>query len=315
MSVEIEEQLNKIPIINKLVKWGKKVTFKKTEGLSLYDIMELYVIGIIEGAFTNRAAAIAFSFFMAIFPFLLFILNLFPYMPLANFQEDFLNLLSDNVPPTTYEAIYGIIEDIMNNSNQGLLSSGFILAMFLMANGVNAMLAGFENSYHVTITRNFIKQYIVSFTLGICLSIVLILSVAIIIISEILLNSIDYWYVDRLVVIDLSRYVLVLLMIWFCVSLLFKFGSKQLQHTSFVSIGSVITTLLIALSSYGFGIYVVRFAKYNELYGSIGTLLVLMIYIWLNCMILLLGFELNAAINKLKSERNSNNPNLNVESK
>lgn len=315
MSVEIEEQLNKIPIINKLVKWGKKVTFKKTEGLSLYDIMELYVIGIIEGAFTNRASAIAFSFFMAIFPFLLFILNLIPYMPLENFQEDFLNLLSDNVPPTTYEAIYGIIEDIMNNSNQGLLSSGFILAMFLMANGVNAMLAGFENSYHVTITRNFIKQYIVSFTLGICLSIVLILSVAIIIISEILLNSIDYWYVDRLVVIDLSRYVLVLLMIWFCVSLLFKFGSKQLQHTSLVSIGSVITTLLIALSSYGFGIYVVRFAKYNELYGSIGTLLVLMIYIWLNCMILLLGFELNAAINKLKSERNSNNPNLNVESK
>src|SRR5690606_8306621 len=316
MSVEVEEQLNKIPIVNKLVKWGKKVTFSKMEGLSLYDIMELYIIGIIEGAFTNRAAAIAFSFFMAIFPFLLFILNLIPYMPLENFQEDFMNLLSENVPPTTFEAIQGIIEDIMSNSNQGLLSSGFLLAMFLMANGVNAMLAGFENSYHVTITRNFIKQYLVSFVLGICLSVILIISVAVIIISEVLLNAIEYWYVDRLVVIDISRYVLVLLMIWFCVSLLFKYGSKQLQKTSLISIGSIITTILIALSSYGFGIYVLRFAKYNELYGSIGTLLVLMIYIWLNCMILLLGFELNAAINKLKREKNSNiNPNLNVENK
>ncbi|SRR5690554_105211 len=317
MSAEVEEQLNKIPIVNKLVKWGKKITFKKTEGLSLYDIMELYIIGIIEGAFTNRAAAIAFSFFMAIFPFLLFILNLIPLMPLENFQEDFMELIAENVPPNTFDAIQGIIEDIMNNSNQGLLSSGFFLAMFLMANGVNAMLAGFENSYHVTITRNFFRQYLVSFLLGICLSIVLILSVAIIIISEILLNAIDYWYVDKLLVIDISRYVLVLLMIWFCVSLLFKFGSKQLRHTSLVSIGSIITTVLIALSSYGFGIYVVRFAKYNELYGSIGTLLVLMIYIWLNCMILLLGFELNAAINKLKTERNNknNNPNLNVEIK
>ncbi|MFA7444609.1 MAG: YihY/virulence factor BrkB family protein [Flavobacteriaceae bacterium] len=316
MSAEIEEQLQKIPVINKLVKWGKKVTFKKLEGLSLYDIMELYIIGIVEGAFTNRAAAIAFSFFMAIFPFLLFILNLLPYMPLENFQEDFFELLSENVPPTTFDAIYGIIEDIMNNSNQGMLSSGVILAVFLMANGVNAMLSGFENSYHVTITRNFIKQYIVSFVLGICLSVILIVGVAIVIISEILLNAIDYWYVDKLVVVEVFRYVLVLLMIWFCVSLLFKFGSKQLQKTALISIGSIITTILIALSSYGFGIYVLRFAKYNELYGSIGTLLVLMIYIWLNCMILLLGFELNAAINKLKSEKNTIfNPNLNLNDK
>ncbi|HQX04216.1 MAG TPA: YhjD/YihY/BrkB family envelope integrity protein, partial [Flavobacterium sp.] len=83
-------------------------------------------------------------------------------------------------------------------------------------------------------------------------------------------------------------------------SLLFKFGTKQISKVSFISIGSVFTTLLILLSSYVFGIYVVKFAKYNELYGSIGTLLILMFYIWINCMILLLGFELNATINKLK---------------
>ena len=158
MSIQIEEQLSKIPVIRNLVSWAKKITFKKLGGLSLYTILELYSIGIVQGAFTSRAAAVAFNFFMAIFPFLLFILNLIPYMPLDNFQEDFFKFLSENVPPNTYDAIYGIIEDIMNNSNKGLLSSGVILAVFLMANGVSSMLAGFENSYHITITRGFIDR-------------------------------------------------------------------------------------------------------------------------------------------------------------
>jgi len=305
MAVEIENRLNKIPIVRNLVEWSKKVIFKKLEGLSLYDIMELYIIGIIQGAFTNRAAAVAFNFFMAIFPFLLFILNLIPFMPLENFQEDFFRFLAENVPPNTFEAIHEIIRDIMNNSNKGLLSSGFILAIFLMANGVNSMLAGFENSYHITITRSFIRQYLVSMALGVCFSIILLVTVALIVVTEVIVNMFEYRYLDSVIILSWVRYLFVALMILMCVSFMFKFGSKQFKKTSFISIGSVITTVLIVLSSYGFGIYVLRFAKYNELYGSIGTLLVVMIYIWLNCMILLLGFELNATINRLKSEKNS----------
>lgn len=303
MSAQIEERLSKIPVIRNLADWAKKVTFKRLGGLSLYNILELYVIGIIEGAFTNRAAAVAFSFFMAIFPFLLFILNLIPYMPLENFQEDFFQFLAENVPPNTFDAIHGIIEDIMNNSNKGLLSTGFIFAIFLMANGVNAMLAGFENSYHITITRSFVRQYIVSMVLGICFSLILLVTVALMVVTEVLVNAFEYIYFDSVTLLVWFRYLFVALMILVCVSFMFKFGSKQFKKTSFISIGSVITTILIILSSYGFGIYVLQFAKYNELYGSIGTLLVVMIYIWLNCMILLLGFELNATINRLKSEK------------
>ncbi len=305
MPSHIEEKLSKIPILRNLVVWAKKVTFKRLEGLSLYAIMELYLIGIIQGAFTNRAAAVAFNFFMAIFPFLLFILNLIPFMPLENFQEDFFKFLSENVPPNTFEAIHEIIRDIMSNSNKGLLSSGFILAIFLMANGVNSMLAGFENSYHITITRSFIRQYLVSMALGISFSIILLVTVALIVVTEVIVNMFEYKYLDSVLVLSWIRYLFMAMMVLLCVSFMFRFGSKQFKKTSFISIGSVITTILIILSSYGFGIYVLRFAKYNELYGSIGTLLVVMIYIWLNCMILLLGFELNATINRLKSEKNS----------
>ena len=91
-----------------------------------------------------------------------------------------------------------------------------------------------------------------------------------------------------------------MLMILITSSVLLKFGTKETKNSPFISIGSVFTTILIIISSYFFGIWVVKFSQYNELYGSIGTLLIMMFYIWLNCMILLLGFELNTSINRLK---------------
>ncbi|MFY7741184.1 MAG: YihY/virulence factor BrkB family protein [Flavobacterium sp.] len=302
MSLEIEEKLEKIPVINHLVRLMKSIKLPWLEGLSFYDLMELYIIGIAQGAFSYRAGAIAFSFFMALFPFALFILNLIPFIPIENFQVDFLNFVEDGVPPNTFEAIKSIIDDILNNSYKGLLSSGFILSIFLMSNGINAILGGFETSYHITISRSFIRQYLIALGMSILFSLILIVTVAAIVVSEVVIQKIQ---LNEIVNTDISfieiiRYGFVVLMVLITTSLLFKFGTKQTSKIAFISIGSVFTTILIILSSYIFGIYVVKFAKYNELYGSIGTLLILMFYIWINCMVLLLGFELNATINKLK---------------
>lgn len=299
---EIEEKLAKIPVISTIVLMLKKVKLPFLEGLSLYDLLELYFIGIFKGAFSYRAGAIAFSFFMALFPFTLFILNLIPFIPIEGFQEDFMGFISESVPPTTFEAISGIITDILNNSYQGLLSTGFILSIFLSANGINAILGGFETSYHITVTRSFFRLYFVSVALSLILALLLIFTVAAIVISEVFIQKLslrDYFY-DRIPWIQMSRFGFLILMILLTTSFLFKYGAKQTKSISFISIGSVFTTILTIISSYIFGIYVVKFAKYNELYGSIGTLLILMFYIWINCMILLLGFELNATIHNLK---------------
>ncbi len=302
MSIEIEQQLEKIPVIKHLVRLAKNIKLPWLEGLSFYDLMELYFLGIIKGAFSYRAGAIAFSFFMALFPFALFILNLIPLIPIEGFQEDFLKFVEEGVPPNTFEAIKNIIDDILNNSYQGLLSSGFILSIFLMSNGINAVLGGFETSYHITISRSFFRQYFVALVMSLLFSFILIVTVAAIVVSEVLIQSIQFHEVvdGNISLIQLTRYGFVILMVLITTSLLYKFGAKETSKISFISIGSVFTTILILLSSYVFGIYVVKFAKYNELYGSIGTLLILMFYIWINCMILLLGFELNASINKLK---------------
>lgn len=297
----VDDSLEKIPVVRNLVRFTQRIKLPWLEGLSLYELLKLYFLGIVEGAFSYRAGAIAFSFFMALFPFALFILNLIPFIPIEGFQEDFLEFVEQGVPPNTFDAIRNIIDDILNNSYQGLLSWGFILSIFLMSNGINAILGGFESSYHITITRSFIKQYLISVAMSLLLSLILIITVAAIIIAEVLILKIELrQFIGDSSLIQITSFGFVVLMILVTTSLLFKFGTKQTRQVPFISIGSVFTTLLIILSSYIFGIYVLKFAKYNELYGSIGTLLILMFYIWINCMILLLGFELNATINKFK---------------
>jgi len=304
MSAEIEERIEKIPILRNLVRLLKRIKLPWLEGLSFYDLLELYILGIIESGFTYHASAVAFSFFMALFPFALFILNLIPYIPIEGFQEDFLQFVKEGVPPNTYDAIANIINDILHNSHSGLLSTGFILSIFLMANGLNGILGGFESSRHVLIKRGFIHQYLVALGMSLVLSFLLLITVAIIVVFEVFIQRTIFQDVfsDQISLIVLGRYAFVIVMILVIISILFKFGTKRDKYRSFISVGSVFTTILIILDSYFFGIWVVQFSKYNELYGSIGTLLILMFYIWINCAILLLGFELNATINKLKKK-------------
>ncbi|MFV8346378.1 YihY/virulence factor BrkB family protein [Flavobacterium sp. ZB4P13] len=301
MSKEIEIKLQRIPIVRNLVNVLKKIELPWLQGLSLYDLLELYGLGIVESALTYHASAIAFSFFMALFPFALFILNLIPYIPIEGFQDDFLQFVREGVPPNTYDAIYKIINDILNNSHSGLVSYGFLLSILLMANGLNGILGGFESSRHVLIKRGFIRQYIVALGMSLLLSFLLIVTVATIVVFEVFIQKTILS--DQVALIVLGRYAFVILMILGTTSILFKFGTKHDKNRAFISIGSVFTTILILLDSYAFGIWVIKFSKYNELYGSIGTLLILMFYIWINCMILLLGFELNATINKLKVKK------------
>ena len=303
MSKEIEQSIEKIPILRNLVRPLKRIKLPWLEGLSFYALIELYVVGILEGGLTYHAGAIAFSFFMALFPFALFILNLIPFIPIEGFQDDFLQFVKQGVPPNTYDAIYKIINDILNTSHSGLLSSGFILSIFLMANGLNGILGGFESSKHVLVKRKFWNQYFVALGMSLILSLLLLATIAIIVVFEVFIqySMIQDVLSDRIPLIILGRYAFVILMILITTSVLFKFGTKHDKNRVFISIGSVFTTVLIILDSYFFGIWVLRFSKYNELYGSIGTLLIMMFYIWINCMILLLGFELNATINKLRT--------------
>ncbi|WP_323787929.1 YihY/virulence factor BrkB family protein [Psychroserpens sp.] len=306
MSKAIEDKLEKIPVVNLLVKFFKSIKLKVLEGLSLYDLLELYTIGIVKGALSTRASAIAYSFFMALFPFLLFVIIVIPYIPIEGFETEFLNFLQSFLPPTTTEFFYeSIFENIKGG---GLISSVFLVSMLLMANGVNAVFSCFESSYHDQLTRNVFKQYMFAFGVALILAFLLILTVAVLGFFNIYVveNIVELAHVENEnsgFLLVLSQYLFFIIMVYLATATLYYFGTKEGKQFKFFSIGALFTTLLIILTSYLFGIYIESFGQYNKLYGSIGALLILMFYLWLNANILLLGFELNVSLTTLRKHR------------
>ncbi|MGC6480141.1 MAG: YihY/virulence factor BrkB family protein [Flavobacteriaceae bacterium] len=287
---------------NKAKSFLDAIRFPGLGGFSIYDLLELYVLGIIRGALTARAGSISFSFFMALFPFLLFVLNLIPFIPLDNFDAILLEFLELLLPRETHVLFEDIFMDIQAKPRGGLLSSVLLLSIILTANGVSAVFSGFEESYHVKLSRNFFKQYLYAVCVAILLAFLLLMAVAVFVLFE-------YYILSRVAEniplnINLFRWVqlgFILLMVYCSSAILYYFGTIEGKKARFFSPGASMTTLLLIITTYLFGIYLDNFAQYNQLYGSIGALLIFLLYIWINANILLLGFELNAVLTHLKS--------------
>lgn len=291
------------PLLKSIIELLDSVKLPGFNGFSFFDLLEMYFSGIIKGALTARAGSISFSFFMAIFPFLLFILNLIPFIPINNFDSILLNFIELLVPNDSQGFFSQIFQDIQNKPRGGLLSSVFILSVILTANGVSAIFSGFEESYHIELSRNFFKQYLYSVGVAILLAFTLLLAVVFAVYFEIyiykhfkqlLQNTLDW--------IRLGQSFFYIVLTYFSVSILYYFGTIEGRKSKFFSPGALMTTLLIMLTTWLFGIYIENFSTYNQLYGSIGALLIFMLYIWLNSNVLLLGFELNATLMRLKNE-------------
>ena len=291
-----------IPVVDNFVGLMRKIKIPGLEGMNLFDLLQMYVSGIIKGALTSRAGSIAFSFFIALFPFALFVLTLIPFVPIEGFQEDFMSFIYKVLPSKdASDAVAHVLDDIANNKYGGLLSFGFVLSIFLMTNGVNAILSGFEYTFHDIETRTVVRQYIVSLAISLVLAFLLLLTVGLIIVIEIvidsmqeqgLVNDANFWLSGVQILILIALLVV-------SISLLYYFGTREGRKISFFSPGTILTIVLIIINFLIFRVYLEKFAQYNQLYGSIGTVIVIMLFIWLNSIILLLGFELNTSLLKL----------------
>lgn len=296
----------RLPIIGKGISYLESIKLPGFEGMSLKELLDIYATGIIKGALTARASSIAFSFFLALFPFSLFLLTLIPYVPIEGFQEDFISLIFSAVPSQNAKlAISSVLNDIATNKYGELVSLGFLLSIFLMTNGVNAILNNFEYTFHGIETRTVLRQYIVSLLITLLLALLLIITVTVIIVLEVMIHeldlkgvihNVDFW----------NRFIQVIFLILFVIislSLLFYYGTKEGRILSFFSPGTILTTILLIVNFKIFGSYIEKFGEYNRIYGSIGTVIVIMLFIYLNSIILLLGFELNASLSKLHKLR------------
>ena len=302
-------KLAQLPVIKLIIGFSKAVKPPGFYGFSIYDLLEMYIIGIVKGALSYRAGSISFSFFMALFPFLLFIINLIPFVDMIpfirieNFDQTFLNYIELFLPKETQTFFTGIFEDILNKPRGGRLSSVFLLSIILSANGVSAIFGSFEVSYHVEFSRNFFRQYFLSVGVSIMLAFLSLFAVITFFYFEFyILNNLESLVPSEIRLSRMSQISFFGLYAYLTVSILYYFGTIEGRRIRFFSPGALMTTLLFFFTTYGFGIYIENFSTYNQLYGSIGALLIFLLYIWINSNILLLGFELNATLTRFKRE-------------
>lgn len=287
----------------KLSRYSKKMVLPLFDGLTLYDVLIIFFKGIAEGRILDRAASIAFSFFLALFPGIIFLFNLIPFFPVEGIEAEVFNTFQRILPPDTYDATRSTIADILNNKRSDLLSIGFFLALLFATNGINSLISNFNHTIHQIETRGFLRQQLVSVSLTIVLSILFLVGLALIIFSSSVLNSLltfFHWDAISPLFIETSRLVLMVMIVLMAIAFMYNFGPAKKRAWHFISPGSILATALIILTSLGFSYYVSNFAMYNKLYGSIGTLLIILLWIYLNSIVLIIGFELNASIAALK---------------
>lgn len=278
---------------------------KFKSGVSLLFILKTFFNKMKEDDIQTMAGAIAFNFTLSLFPGIIFLFTLIPYIPIDNLTEHIQSFMQEGLPESVYEFTWGTIEDIVAKPRGGLLSFGFLMALYLSKNGMLSIMTAFNNVYTTRESRNFLKKQAIAIMLTVFFAFSIFLAVVVLVLgTQILDQSFDFLELDHSGLIYWSilslRYVVILLMFLMIISLIYFFAPTVESKFNFFSAGSFTATVLIIVVAKLFAFYVDNFGNYNKLYGSIGALLGLMFFFFAISLIILVGFQVNASIDKAR---------------
>lgn len=276
----------------------KTVSFPGFEKVPIYDVFWFFIRGIKQGGLNIRATAIAFNFLLALGPALIFFLTILPYLPINNFQETLENVLFDFIPSNSYIAIEPLIDEIFHRRG-GLPIFGLLTSLFFAQKGIHGIIEAFNATFHTLETRSWYQQRIVSIGLVFVFYGLVAIASSIFVAGKGLVNSISQYNEGKMDTILLlsGKWVMLLTITFFCISILYYFGPSRKTKWKFFSAGSTLATILTIVSSLGFTYFMDHFAQLSKFFGSIGALIAIMLWMNFNAISLLIGFELNASIN------------------
>ncbi|WP_443938922.1 YihY/virulence factor BrkB family protein [Pedobacter sp. MW01-1-1] len=312
----LHRRLLHLKIYYNFIEWSKNCVLPGFSPLPLYTVATFFFKEISKDTLINKASSLAYSFMLAIFPGIIFLFTLIPFIPISGFQDQLLQLIRLILPNNAYSAVESTLFDIVKNQNSGLLSFGFLSAIFFATNGVKNLMKAFNKSSLIIETRSWLKQRYIAFilTMVICLSIII--CIGAMTFGELLLSHLkhqlnikDGFYIY---VIQFTRWALLGMLYFITISILYRYGPANAKKWHLFSAGSWLATILAFLTFWGFSYYINHFGSYNKVYGSIGTLIVVMIWLYLNSLILLLGFELNASVDVSKRSVKIIRPTFNL---
>lgn len=300
--------LNSLPVKFVLNK-SKKISLPGFQGLSIFQVVRFFIQQINTVGLNERAAAISFNFIMAIPASAIFLFTLVPYLPISKqFTLQILKLTKDITPnQNTYLLINDFLNDFFNRPRNALLSFGFLLAIFYSSNAMMGVIRTFDKSIFEEKKSNFLKKRWKALKLTFILTF-LIFGIVLILMGQDyffnnLMNWIDLKNKTILSLIKNFRWLFILLFFFYSIAFIYRYAPSVNEKWKLISPGTILATVLTIGTTLIFSWWVNNFGSYNKIYGSIGTAMIIMLIIYFNSLILLIGFELNVSITKLKSEK------------
>lgn len=295
--------INSVPVTS-AVRLSKTIVLPGFDGQSIFNVARFFYEAVTRSSVLDRAAAISFKFILAIFPALIVVLTLIPFIPIDDFQESLMHFFEQLMPAEAYNLISDTLDSLVNQKHSTLLSVGFILGLYFGSNTVQAILDGLHASYHIEQKYSTWKQRLISLGLIIFLPLLIAVALFILTASGFIIN---YLHINELIGDDITlfmlqvfKWVLSALLIMLSISTLYNAANGHPGKWKIFSAGATLSTIGMLIVSAGFAFFVNNFGTYNKLYGSLGAVLVTLLWVYINFITLLVGFELNTSIVKAK---------------
>jgi len=304
MKQTLLDHIEKLPPVAWVLTKSKSTSLPGFEGVPIFDVVRFFIKQVQTIGMTERASSIAFNFVMAIPPAIIFLFTLIPYLPITQaFQLELYGLIKDVIPGERDNAILiGFLQDFINNPRNGLLSLGFVLSLYFSSNAMMGIMRSFDKNYVGFTKRKGFHRRMVALKITGLLYLIVFSSLAILIARDVVLKWLGIENEQLIALIMNLRWFVIVLLFFFCISFIYRHAPSVQKKWRLLNPGSVLATLLMLVMTLALSWWVSRFSNYNQLYGSIGTVLIIMVLIFINSLILLIGFELNVSIYSLQSQ-------------
>jgi len=288
-----------------LITQAQRIKLPGSGGFSVYRIARFFFLALSEGRLVTRASAIAFKLFLAFFPAIILLLTLIPYIPVEDFQEKLMGNFRAMLPPAVYYFIEGLLHDLVVRKHSGLLSLSFITGLYFASNGMDAILQGFSDSYHLGRRHSPLKQRLLSLGLMLTLTVMMVVAIALLTFSDHVIRMLPEFGI-RLGGLErfglfAAKWCITVLLITASIGLLYNAGDPTARSFRIFTPGAVLAVILTLLLSQALAFFFTRITDYNALYGSLGAILAVQLWLYFNMLVLLIGFELNASIAHARS--------------
>lgn len=285
-----------------VIRKSKNIIFPGFNGIPLFDVVRFFFIQIQKTSLNERASSIAFNLLLAIPPALIFIFTLIPYLPVKDLLEQVYELIRDVVPGRqNNEPIINFLKDFAGTERSGLLSFGFLLALYFSSNAMIGIMGSFNKMNYIGFSqRHYFHDRWVAIKLTLILFLIIILSIVVLVTRGVVLTWLGIEDPTIRTIIFNARWIVILMLFFFIISFIYRHAPAVHKKWKFINPGSILATFMMIAFTMGFSYYVVNFGNYDKLYGSIGIILILMLMIYFNSLVLLIGFELNVSISSLR---------------